>query len=29
MEALYFKPKQATKVQGLQPNDKGKPCEFS
>jgi len=29
MEALYFKPIQATKVQGLQPNDKSKPCEFS
>lgn len=29
MEAHYFKPIQATKVQGLQPKDKGKPCEFS
>jgi len=29
MEALYFNPIQATKVRGLQPNDKGKPCEFS
>jgi hypothetical protein len=29
MEALYFKPIHATKVQGLWPNDKGKPREFS
>lgn len=29
MEAVYFKPIQATKVRGLQPKDKGKPCEFS
>jgi hypothetical protein len=29
METLYFKPVQVTKVQGLQPNDKGRLCEFS